>query len=358
MVEEGQEGEEFSSEEEQTTPLRSLLRAHPLNSESSPMALRHALTPAGGHFIRSHFDVPQLSPAHHRFTVGGAVGEAREWSLDEVKALGASSLTVTLECAGNGRLGQRPVPSGEPWGIGAVSTAQWSGVPLRRVLEASVLRDDVRWIVFEGADRGRVAGHRRAIAFTRALPIDVALSPSTLLAFEMNGAPIPPEHGGPLRLVVPGWYGMASVKWVARIEASTQPFDGYFQAERYVYVMDPGAPRPVERMRVKSLLVTPRDAVSGRGVHASGWAWSGHGEITEVLVSLDGGPWGKARLGKRLGEHAWRSFALALPRLPRGRHVLSSCAVDAAGHRQPERNAPNALGYGNNAIIPHVFECR
>src|SRR5262249_43079185 len=157
------------------------------------------------HFVRNHFAIPR--PTEQSLELDG-----RKIALGDLRQLGQRTLAVTLECAGNNRLGMTPLPSGEPWGSGAVSTALWTGVPLRTLLERAGLRDDAIEILAEGAD-----------GFTRSLPIEDALDPSTLLAFEMNSRPLPVEHGAPLRLLVPGWYGMASVKWLVRLRALTVP---------------------------------------------------------------------------------------------------------------------------------------
>jgi DMSO/TMAO reductase YedYZ molybdopterin-dependent catalytic subunit len=276
-----------------------------------------------------------------------------------LRALPQRSVTVTLECAGNQRAQLQPLPPGEPWLRGAVSTASWSGPPLGLVLERAGVRDDVIEILVEGADRGRPEGGGAACSYGRALPLEVAHAGHVILALEMNGRPLPIEHGAPVRLIVPGWYGMASVKWVARIAALTTPFAGFFQHERYVY-RDPGeAARPVDLMRVKSLLIAPAgDAILARGrVQAWGWAWSGAAPITAVELSLDGGPFLPAVLDPPLAPHAWRRFALTLAVRSAGRHSLRSRAHDAAGRVQPESPDPNELGYGNHSIQTQLFTC-
>jgi len=251
-----------------------------------------------------------------------------------------------MECAGNGRLGMTPLPSGAPWGHGAVSAAYWTGVPLRAVLERVGVRDDAIEILAEGGD-----------GFARALPIEDALDPSTLLAFEMNGRPLPPEHGGPLRLLVPGWYGMASVKWLVHIQPLTEPYAGFQQKERYVYDDD----APVTRMRVKSRITRPRvDEVVARGeVRVSGWAWSGFADVRCVEVSLDGGDdWTAATLGRALSPHTWCPWQVSFYVEHPGRHTLRARAIDASGHVQPDAPPWNRLGYGNNAVLLCSFYVR
>lgn len=338
---------------------RVVLKREPLNAEASPESLREAVTPEGAHFVRTNFSTPVLD-GRTPLMMGGAVVAARAWNAESLLAAGTRTLTVTLECAGNGRLGMNPLPSGEPWQTGAVSVAAWTGTPLRHVLEASVLRDDVREILVEGWDEGDV--HGKAMPFARSLPLEKALDPDTLLAIGMNGGPIPATHGGPVRLIVPGWYGVASVKWVRQITALTAPYEGYFQGERYVYQDVEGRVlAPVQGMRVKSLLTTPEEGatVPSSGARVEGWAWSGEGAITRVQVDVDGhGHWSEAVLEKATSRYAWTRFSLVLPELASGRHTLRTRAFDAAGNEQPEAPVWNRLGYGNNSVSVRVIHVR
>jgi DMSO/TMAO reductase YedYZ molybdopterin-dependent catalytic subunit len=328
----------------------------PFNAEVAPAALASPITPAGAHFVRTHFTPPTLDARQHRLRVDGAVAQPLSLTLSELRALPRNSVTVTLECAGNHRAQMLPLPAGEPWLSGAVSTASWSGPPLGLVLDRAGVRDDAVEILVAGADHGRPAGASAATAFARALPLDVARAAHVILALEMNGHAIPIEHGAPVRLIVPGWYGMASVKWVAHVVALTEPFSGWFQTERYVYVRD-GDKRPVDLARVTSLLVSPAKharVACGR-VPAWGWAWSGAAAITAVDVSLDGGPFAPARLDAPLAPHAWRRFELALEVAVAGRHTVRTRARDAAGRVQPEVAEWNLHGYGNHAMQTVTF---
>jgi DMSO/TMAO reductase YedYZ molybdopterin-dependent catalytic subunit len=240
---------------------------------------------------------------------------------------------VVTECAGNGRALMDPDGPGEQWLTGAVSTAQWTGTPLRSAIE---LLDTAVEVVFTGADGGQ---------FLRSLPREVAMDPATLLALEMNGEPIPPRFGGPIRLVVPGWYGMASVKWVARIEAVEQPFQGEFQTRKYVYA--PG--EPVTRMKIKSVFAEMPHWVPARiPLRISGVAWGGEG-VARVDVEI-GGERRRARLVGPALPYAWRRFELDwTPEAP-GRYVLGCRATDTAGNPQPDEPDWNALGYAYNAV--------
>ena len=335
---------------------RVLVRESPYNAESAPPALGAPITPAGAHFVRCNFDVPDLDPARHLIAVDGAVADAFTLAAAELPSLPQRSVTATLECAGNGRLDMSPLPAGDPWARGAVSTASWTGVPLSVLLDRAGLRDDVVEILVSGADRGTPAGAREETRFCRALPLDKALDPNVILAIEMNGRPLPTEHGAPARLVVPGWYGMASVKWVARIAALTEPFAGWFQRERYVYQVGRER-RPVDVMRVKSLIVAPEAGAGvARGrVEVWGWAWSGAAPVAAVDVAVDDGPWQAAKLEPALAPHAWRRFSALVTLDAPGRHVVCARARDAAGRVQPEAASWNERGYGNNAIAPVSF---
>jgi DMSO/TMAO reductase YedYZ molybdopterin-dependent catalytic subunit len=317
----------------------------PLIREIAPGALALPVTPAGEHFVRSHFATPK-PPSE--LELGGAVAEPARLDLAALRSFAQRTQLVTLECAGNGRLSMAPLPAGEPWRRGAVSTALWTGVPLSSLLDRARLRDDVVEILVRGADRGTPAGAASELAYERALPVGL----EALVALEMNGLPIPLEHGGPIRLVVPGWYGMASVKWVTAIEALVKPFAGWFQRQAYVY-----DDAPVTTMRVSSRIVAPADESRHPAgpLRAWGWAWSGDGRVASVSVSLDAGPWRPARVEPSSTASAWARWEITLEVSRPGHHSLRACAQDEAGNRQPEAPIWNRLGYGNNAVETIVF---
>jgi DMSO/TMAO reductase YedYZ molybdopterin-dependent catalytic subunit len=236
-----------------------------------------------------------------------------------------------------------------------VSTAEWTGAPLAAVLEQAGLADDAVELVFSGADRGVQGGEEQDYA--RSLTVAEAMGPDVLLAYEMNGERLEPQHGFPVRLIVPGWYGMTSVKWLTTIEAVERPFKGYQQAVAYHYQSDEeDLGEPVERIRVRALMVPPgipdfftRARIVDAGRHAlSGRAWSGEGAVTRVEVAVDG-RWSDARLEPPLGQYAWRGWSFEWDAMI-GEHELACRATDATGMAQPLEQPWNYQGMGNNLV--------
>ena len=320
----------------------------PYNAETPLDRLDGGIVAVGDFFVRSHFAVPAIAPEAWRCAVDGATLD-----LEALKSLPARRVAVTLECAGNGRTLLEPPVAGAPWGFGGVSTAEFEGVPLREVLARAGVGTGAREILFRGADSGTVAGGR-TVTFERSLPLGVAMQPDVLVAWGMNGAPLAPEHGAPVRLVVPGWYGVASVKWLVGIRALATPFTGYFQADSYVYKGGPGFPddTPVGPMRVRAIIASPEDGarVSAGDVEVRGSAWSGAGAVTRVEVSADRGrTWIEAAL-KPSGARAATGWTAVVRLGGPGDGELRARATDAAGNTQPDDPPWNALGYGNNAV--------
>jgi DMSO/TMAO reductase YedYZ molybdopterin-dependent catalytic subunit len=332
-----------------------VVTADPANAET-PLALQRGDEPTSNNlfFMRNRFQFPLVDTETWRLEVSGLVERPLSLALDELRAMPSQTLPVTLECAGNGRIAMEPDADGEPWGYGAVSTAEWTGVPLRTVLQRAGVRDSAIEILFEGIDDGDVSPGRH-VHFQRSLPLDKAFHPDTLLAHTMNGVPLPVDHGAPLRLVVPGWYGMASVKWLASIRAIDTPFYGFFQGDRYVLrrsVDDPD-PMPVTEMGMRSLILTPATGdtlqLAPHTIH--GVAWAGAAEIAEVRVSTDGGEtWHSARWTGSPRRYAWRAWEYDWDAGASGPAVLQSRAVAADGRTQPVVIEWNYLGYCNNAI--------
>ncbi|GAA1280401.1 sulfite oxidase [Arthrobacter pascens] len=325
-----------------------------VRNHSMPLeVLREDVTPPGLHYVLTHFDIPHVDTAAWHVRIGGAVERAMELGLAALKRDPAISVPVTLECAGNGRSLLRPRPLSQPWTLEGVGTAVWTGVPLAYLLGQAGIDPEATEVVFTGLDEGIQGGVRHHYA--RSLPIAEALRADVVLAYKMNGADLPPQHGYPLRLVVPGWYGMASVKWLQSIQVVASPFQGFQQSVAYRYqhtAEDAGT--PVTRIRVRSLMVPPgipdfftRRRHLPRGpVLLRGRAWSGEGPVTGVEVGIDG-HWAPAQLDKPAGPFAWRGWSLPWVADP-GDHELVCRARDATGAIQPLEQHWNYQGMGNN----------
>ena len=325
-------------------------------NHSMPLeALPHDTTPPGLHYLLNHFDIPFIDAEQWHLQIGGAVQRSLELNLKALRRSPRISMPVTLECAGNGRSLLRPRPLSQPWRLEAVGTAVWTGVPLAYLLAQAGVEDDAVEVVFTGADSGIQGGVRQQYA--RSLPIEEALRPDIVLAYRMNGNDLPPQHGYPLRLVVPGWYGMASVKWLSSITVLTKPFDGFQQAVAYRYQQDADdAGSPVTWIKVRSLMVPPgvpdfftRNRLVPAGpVMLSGRAWSGEGAMQRVEVGIDG-KWTTAKLEHPAGPFAWCAWTLPWVAEP-GEHELACRATDATGATQPLEQVWNYQGMGNNVV--------
>jgi sulfane dehydrogenase subunit SoxC len=318
-------------------------------------ALRYPITPIGLHYLLIHFDVPDVDPDDWTLTVRGE--RDLTLGLDEVKQRPRTELAVTMECAGNGRARLDPRPVSQPWLLEAVGTARWAGTPLRPLLEEAGVGESAVEILFTGLDRGIEGGIDQR--YQRSLPIDEALRDDLLLAYEMNGGPLPPQHGYPVRLIVPGWYGMTSVKWLAEIEAIDQPFDGYQQSSGYrLRQSEDEEGTPVQRIVPRSLFVPPgipefltRERTAEPGEHVvQGRAWSGLAPVASVEFSTDGGTtWEPAELDPQEERWAWRGWHFRWQAEP-GSYLLCSRARDEEGNEQPLEPPWNLGGYSNNAV--------
>jgi DMSO/TMAO reductase YedYZ molybdopterin-dependent catalytic subunit len=322
-----------------------------LNCETPPASLGARLTPTDQFYRRCHFPVPLLDETRWRLGVSGLVDREMSLSLHELTQLPAETMVVTLECAGNDRARFEPPVSGVQWGPGAVGTAEWTGPRLEDVLRRAGIQPGAREVVFSGADRGSVEGSAQAIAFERSMPVADALESGALLAYAMNGQPLPPRHGYPLRLVVPGWYGMASVKWLTGIRVTDERFDGYFQDTHYVYERGSGR-EPVRQMQVRALITRPGagQELPGGVVTVRGVAWSGAAPIDRVDVSVAGGRRQKARLTGAAETHGWQQWEFLATGLGPGETVIRARAADLLGQVQPEEPEWNGLGYAANFI--------
>jgi sulfane dehydrogenase subunit SoxC len=321
--------------------------------------LREEITPIGLHYLLIHYDIPRVDPEAWRLAVGGSVERELSFGLDELRALPSREVVATMECAGNGRARLSPRPVSQPWLLEAVGTGRWRGVQLRAVLDQAGLSDSAVEVLFTGLDRG--VENEEEQDFQRSLPVAEAMRDDVLLAYELNGQPLPPQHGFPLRLLVPGWYGMTNVKWLRAVTVLEQPFTGYQQARGYRLRQTPeDAGQPLSRMFPRALMEPPgipdfmtRERTLRRGrCTLAGRAWSGHAPVAAVEVSVDGAAtWAAAKLEPAtLGEWAWRRWTFAWEPPAPGSYVVCCRARDAAGNEQPAEPAWNVGGYANNEV--------
>ena len=316
-------------------------------------ALRYDITPVGLHYLLTHYDIPLVDPDGWRLELGGDVERPLSLTLADLRAREPVELVATMECAGNGRALLEPHVVSQPWLQEAVGTGRWRGVALGRLLdEAGARGTDV---VFSSLDRGVEAGEEQR--FERGLTL--AEARGALLAYDLNGAPLPPQHGFPLRLLVPGWYGMTNVKWLAEIRVTGEPFAGYQQANAYRLRQAEGEEgEPLGRMLPRALMAPPgrpefppgpRHLDAGPCV-LEGRAWSGQAPVAAVAVSCDGcATWAEAELAPGPSRWAWSSWRLEWD-APRGAHELCCRARDEAGNEQPLAPSWNLGGYANNAV--------
>lgn len=329
-----------------------------LRNRGMPLeGLRYPITPTGMHYLLIHYDIPEVNVNEWRLKVGGLASEPLSLTLEEIKKRPAQTIAVTMECAGNGRAFFAPRRISQPWLHEAIGSAEWTGTLLRGILEEAGLRHDAAEIVFTGLDRG-VEGDV-VQTYQRSLNVNDATGKEVLLAYEMNGEPLQPQHGAPLRVLVPGWYGMASVKWLHRIEAVAEPFQGYqmMKAYRYTQAAD-DLGEPVTRIRVRALMIPPgipdfmtrTRLVPAGPVTLSGRAWAGRLSVSRVEVSEDGGStWSEAQLGEPVSPYAWTAWTFRWNARP-GMYTLCVRATDFEGNVQPLNQQWNFGGYGNNVV--------
>jgi DMSO/TMAO reductase YedYZ molybdopterin-dependent catalytic subunit len=321
--------------------------------------LRDDVTPIGLHYLLIHYDIPQVDVETWRLTVDGRVDTGLLFDLDALRALPAHEVVATMECAGNGRARLDPRPISQPWLLEAVGTGRWRGVRLRELLERAGVEPDTAEVLFTGLDRGIENDEQQF--FQRSLTLADADQPDVLLAYELNGVPLPPQHGWPLRLLVPGWYGMANVKWLTRITLLADPFTGYQQARGYrLRQTDEDAGEPLSRIHPRALMVPPgipdfmtrARTVQAGNVTIEGRAWSGLAPVAAVEVSTDDGAnWHEAQLDPpELGPWAWRRWSYEWNAAEPGPHVLACRTRDEAGNAQSVDQRWNVGGYANNEV--------
>ncbi|HSS92802.1 MAG TPA: sulfite oxidase [Candidatus Dormibacteraeota bacterium] len=330
-----------------------------VRNHSMPLeALRYDLTPVGLHYLLIHFDIPVVDPDSWVLNIGGYVRKPLRLDLQQIRNRPAKTIAVTLECAGNGRARLSPRPLSQPWLVEAVGTAEWTGTPLGALLEEAGVGERAGDVVFTGLDRGIQGDVEQH--YERSLPLGECWREEVLLAYAINGSPLPPQHGFPLRLIVPGWYGMAHVKWLRGITVLESGFEGYQQATAYHYRLaedDRGV--PVTRMLPRALMVPPGIPdfmsrvrfVSPSHQVLTGRAWSGGAPVTKVEVSVDGGKsWAAAELGAAISAFAWRPWSYAWDATRPGDYELSARATDAEGNVQPTEQNWNREGVQNNSV--------
>jgi DMSO/TMAO reductase YedYZ molybdopterin-dependent catalytic subunit len=335
----------------------------PINLETPFDQVDSYLTPAELFYIRSHFPVPRLDLTSYQLRIDGAVRNPLDLSYQQLRDMPPQTRVATLECAGNSRVFLIPQAAGAQWELGAVGNAEWTGVPLGELLDRAGLEEDACEIVLEGADRGTPAEPPvppGPISYARSLPRDKVSQGEILIAYQMNGRDLRLEHGYPVRAVVPGHYGMASVKWLTHIHAIREPFRGYWQTSDYAYWGDlDGKPvrRALAEIKLKSEIARPRvyeTIAPNRAYTISGAAWTGEAEVAGIAVSTDGGQtWAEAEFVDPVQRHAWRrwKFDWLTPKKP-GRYVLLARARDANGNAQPGEHDQRYGSYAINHPLP------
>jgi DMSO/TMAO reductase YedYZ molybdopterin-dependent catalytic subunit len=335
----------------------------PTNLETPFDQLDSYLTPAHLFYIRSHFTAPKLDVASWHLRIDGAVRNPLSVSYRQLREMPSQTRVATLECAGNGRVFLVPAVAGAQWELGAVGNAEWTGVPLMALLAQAGLEEEACEIILEGADRGTPKEEPippGEISYARSLPRHKALQPDVLIAYQMNGHDLPPDHGFPVRAIVPGHYGMASVKWLTQVHAVREPFQGYWQTSDYGYwdqVDGKPVRRPLGEMKLKSQIARPRvyERVPPNQVYrVTGAAWTGEGEVTEIALSIDGGQtWAAGQFIDPSQRSAWRrwTFDWRAPNKP-GKYTLVARAKDAKGEVQPSQHDPSHGTYVINHPLP------
>jgi DMSO/TMAO reductase YedYZ molybdopterin-dependent catalytic subunit len=341
---------------------------NPLNLEMPFSSLDSFLTPTKSFYIRTHFPIPAIDRDAWWLHVEGAVEKEFAINYEQLMTFESVTAPVTLECAGNNRSFLEPKVKGVQWDLGAVSTAEWTGVRLSTLLDRASPKPNACEVILEGADCGMLEdpkGPLGELKFARSIPLEKARR-DVLLAYKMNGDDLPPEHGFPVRAIVPGWYAMASVKWLQRIVVTDRPFTGYYQTIDYAYWDkrdDIAELAPLTEMQIKAEIAKPAQGEtvpSDSDVRVHGAAWTSDGEITKVELSTDGGAnWNEVNLldkpipnAWRRWEHQWRTPSVV------GKQTLIARATDSRGRTQPVERDPDRGTYMINHLLPITLEVR
>jgi DMSO/TMAO reductase YedYZ molybdopterin-dependent catalytic subunit len=340
----------------------------PLNLEMPFETLDDFVTPTKSFYVRTHFPIPAIDRDAWWLHVEGEVEKPFAINYEELLELESRTIPVTLECAGNNRNFLEPKVKGVQWGLGAVGTAEWTGAPLSILLKRALVRPEAREVILQGADGGMLDDPKSPpgeLKFARSVPLSKARG-DVLLAYKMNGDDLPPEHGFPLRAIVPGWYAMASTKWLQRIIVTDKPFTGYYQTLDYAFWKrrgDIAELAPLTEMQIKAEIAKPvRGEIvpADSKVRVHGAAWTCNGEISKVELSTDGGStWKEAKLlgeskpnAWRLWEYDWQTPAAA------GKQTLIARATDSLGRTQPVERDPDRGTYMINHLLPIAVEVR
>jgi sulfite oxidase len=339
------------------------LSPRPENYETPVELLVDRITPLDRFYIRSHFDRPKVDLSTWKLSIGGLTGKPRDFTLADLEKLEQVTIEAVLQCAGNGRGLFRPRMPGVQWMKGAMGNAEWTGVRVRDLLRAASPKKEAKHLELRGADVPLL----KTPPFVRGIPIEKALHPDTLIALKMNGKPLPPAHGAPARIVVPGWVGDDWVKWITNLTLLAEEPKGFYYEKAYRYPITPGAPgeavppektQPMTQLPVKSVIaLAARSQLPAGSQEIRGVAFSGEASIAKVEVSLDGGAFTPAALDEKPTKYGWRVWSAKLDLAP-GKHVIRSRATDENGAAQPETAVWNPPGYLHNAIDSVEIEAR
>ena len=340
-----------------TVPFLQTHKLDPENQETPLRFLREWITPIDSFYLRNHFSYPEINNTNLFLTIGGEVNNTLILHLDQLRQMPCKSLLIPLECSGNKRAFFDPKVYGTQWETGAMSQGVWKGVSLGLLLKQAGIKNNAKEVVFVGHDHGTRPNLKGEHYFARSLPMDIALHQDTLVAYELNGEPIPYKHGFPLRLVVPGWYGMAWVKWLKSITVISGKFTGPFQAIDYNYYPNKNSDRgkhPVTFKNVNSTIIHPLNLanIERKRLLIEGIAWSGKRTISEVEISTDNGKtWDKANISRYPQQSfAWVYWSYIWMPAMKGEYTIMSKAKDSNGCTQPLDPYWNRKGYGYNAV--------
>ena len=340
----------------------------PLNLEMPFSTLDSFITLTKSFYVRTHFPIPAIDRDAWWLHVEGEVEKPFAINYEELHKLESQTTPVTLECAGNNRNFLEPKVKGVQWELGAVGTAEWTGVALSILLDRAEVKPEAREVILEGADGGALEDPKSPageLKFARSIPLEKART-DVLLAYQMNGNDLPPQHGFPLRAIVPGWYAMASIKWLQRIIVTDRPFSGYYQTLDYAFWKRRGEIAelaPLTEMQIKAEIAKPAQGEtvpSDSNVRVHGAAWTSDGEITKVELSTDGGAnWNEVNLIDKPIPNAWRlwEFEWRTPSKP-GKQTLVARAIDSRGRTQPVERDPDRATYMINHLLPISVEVR